>query len=321
MISLPMHMDILRDTLFWRIRYKNMICQNISLVASSYIVDLLFGDPEGFPHPVRGMGKLINLIENVLNKKGAFWIKRIKGIVLACIIIGISAYSAYLLIKLSRRLNPFLYHLAWVYIGYTTISVKDLQIKARAIYKELKEGDIFKARKELSRIVGRDIQDLSEDEIKRATIESIAESTNDGIVAPLFYLILGGTVLAITYKAINTLDSMVGYKNDRYIHFGWFSARVDDVANFIPARIAGMLIVISSFLLRKNFKDSLKTMLRDSKKHSSPNSGISEAAMAGALGIRLGGGAFYQGKFVEKQYIGNDIKKVGAVREPPLLQF
>ena len=314
-------MDILRDTLFWRIRYKNMICQNISLVASSYIVDLLFGDPEGFPHPVRGMGKLINLIENVLNKKGAFWIKRIKGIVLACIIIGISAYSAYLLIKLSRRLNPFLYHLAWVYIGYTTISVKDLQIKARAIYKELKEGDIFKARKELSRIVGRDIQDLSEDEIKRATIESIAESTNDGIVAPLFYLILGGPVLAITYKAINTLDSMVGYKNDRYIHFGWFSARVDDVANFIPARIAGMLIVISSFLLRKNFKDSLKTMLRDSKKHSSPNSGISEAAMAGALGIRLGGGAFYQGKFVEKQYIGNDIKKVGAVREPPLLQF
>jgi len=314
-------MDILRDTLFWRIRYKNMICQNISLVASSYIVDLLFGDPEGFPHPVRGMGKLINLIENVLNKKGAFWIKRIKGIVLACIIIGISAYSACLLIKLSRRLNPFLYHLAWVYIGYTTISVKDLQIKARAIYKELKEGDIFKARKELSRIVGRDIQDLSEDEIKRATIESIAESTNDGIVAPLFYLILGGPVLAITYKAINTLDSMVGYKNDRYIHFGWFSARVDDVANFIPARIAGMLIVISSFLLRKNFKDSLKTMLRDSKKHSSPNSGISEAAMAGALGIRLGGGAFYQGKFVEKQYIGNDIKKVGAVREPPLLQF
>ncbi|PIW87974.1 MAG: cobalamin biosynthesis protein CobD, partial [Nitrospirae bacterium CG_4_8_14_3_um_filter_41_47] len=162
--------------------------------------------------------------------------------------------------------------------GYTTISVKDLQIKARAIYKELKEGDIFKARKELSRIVGRDIQDLSEDEIKRATIESIAESTNDGIVAPLFYLILGGPVLAITYKAINTLDSMVGYKNDRYIHFGWFSARVDDVANFIPARIAGMLIVISSFLLRKNFKDSFKTMLRDSKKHSSPNSGISEAA-------------------------------------------
>jgi len=226
-----------------------------------------------------------------------------------------------LLIKLSRRLNPFLYHLAWVYIGYTTISVKDLQIKARAIYKELKEGDIFKARKELSRIVGRDIQDLSEDEIKRATIESIAESTNDGIIAPLFYLILGGPVLAITYKAINTLDSMVGYKNDRYIHFGWFSARVDDVANFIPARIAGMLIVISSFLLRKNFKDSFKTMLRDSKKHSSPNSGISEAAMAGALGIRLGGGAFYQGKFVEKQYIGNDIKKVGAVREPPLLQF
>jgi len=314
-------MDILRDTLFWRIRYKNMICQNISLVASSYIVDLLFGDPEGFPHPVRGMGKLINLIENVLNKKGAFWIKRIKGIVLACIIIGISAYSAYLLIKLSRRLNPLLYHLAWVYIGYTTISVKDLQIKARAIYKELKEGDILKARKKLSRIVGRDTQELSEDEIKRATIESIAESTNDGIVAPLFYLILGGPILAVAYKVINTLDPMVGYKNDKYLDFGWFSAKSDDVANYIPARVSGFLISISSFIVGKGFKDSFKTMLRDSKKHSSPNSGISEAAMAGALGIRLGGGAFYQGKFVEKQYIGNDIKKVGAVREPPLLQF
>ncbi|NCO68147.1 MAG: cobalamin biosynthesis protein CobD, partial [Nitrospirae bacterium] len=189
------------------------------------------------------------------------------------------------------------------------------------VLKEIRAKDIIEARKKLSCIVGRDTQNLSEDGVVKAAAESIAENTNDGIIAPLFYLILGGPVLAITYKAINTLDSMVGYKNDRYIHFGWFSARVDDVANFIPARIAGMLIVISSFLLRKNFKDSLKTMLRDSKKHSSPNSGISEAAMAGALGIRLGGGAFYQGKFVEKQYIGNDIKKVGAVREPPLLQF
>ena len=159
------------------------------------------------------------------------------------------------------------------------------------------------------------------EKIMQEVVTFIAENTNDGIIAPLFYLILGGPILAVAYKVINTLDPMVGYKNDKYLDFGWFSAKSDDVANYIPARVSGFLISISSFIVGKGFKDSFKTMLRDSKKHSSPNSGISEAAMAGALGIRLGGGAFYQGKFVEKQYIGNDIKKVGAVREPPLLQF
>ncbi len=285
----------------------------VPLLISAYIADLIFSDPEWLPHPVRWMGKLINLLDKRLNKRGEFWIKkRIKGALLAFVITGISACSVYLLLELSRRLNLFLYYLAWVYMGYTTISIRDLQIKARAIYKEFERGDIFKVRKELSRIVGRDTQDLSGDEIKRATIESIAESTNDGIVAPLFYLILGGPVLAVAYKAINTLDSMVGYKNDKYIDFGWFSARLDDVANYIPAHISGFLISISSFILGKGFKDSFKTMLRDGKNHPSPNSGISESAMAGALRIRLGGGAFYQGKFVEKQYIGEDRRKVDA---------
>ncbi|MEW6687234.1 MAG: adenosylcobinamide-phosphate synthase CbiB, partial [Candidatus Edwardsbacteria bacterium] len=155
-------------------------------------------------------------------------------------------------------------------------------------------------------------QNLSEDKVVRATIESIAESTNDGIVAPLFYLTLGGPVLAVAYKATNTLDSMLGYKNERYRDFGWFSARLDDVANYIPARISGFLISISSFISGKGFRNAYKTMLKDGRKHPSPNSGISEASMAGALGIRLGGGAFYQGKFVEKRYIGEDRRKVDA---------
>lgn len=279
------------------------------LLISSYIADLIFGDPEWFPHPVRWMGKLINLLDKGLNKNSASRIRRIKGAVLALTVIGISAYSTYLLLDLSKRLNFLLHYLCWVYIGYTTLSVKDLQIKVKAIYKELKKVDIFKARKELSKIVGRDTQAMSEDEIKRATIESIAENTNDGIVAPLFYLILGGPVLAVAYKSINTLDSMVGYKNEKYLDFGWFGAKLDDIANYIPSRICGFLISISSFILGKGFKDSFKTMIRDGKKHSSPNSGISEAAVAGALGIRLGGGAFYQGKFVEKQYIGEDKRK------------
>lgn len=284
----------------------------MGVLIASYFADLMFGDPERLPHPVRWMGKLINLLDKGLNKKGAFWIKRIKGILTAFLVIGISACSAYILLELSKRLNLFLYYLAWVYIGYSTISVKDLQVKAKAIYRGLERGYIFKARKDLSRIVGRDTQDLSEDEITRATIESVAENTNDGIVAPLFYLILGGPVLAVIYKAINTLDSMVGYKNEKYLDFGWFSARLDDVANYIPARISGFLISISSFILGKGFKNSFETLLQDGRKHPSPNSGISEAAMAGALGIRLGGGAFYQDKFIEKQYIGEDIRKVDA---------
>jgi len=290
-------------------------------ILSAYLLDLVLGDPRWLPHPVKIMGKLINFLERKL-RSGKHWkILRIKGAILALTVVGVSTSSSYLILELMRKIDPVAGHLTWIFLAYTSLATKDLFLHAKKVLKEIRIKDIIQARKKLSCIVGRDTQNLSEDGVVKAAAESIAENTNDGIIAPLFYLILGGPVLAITYKAINTLDSMVGYKNDRYIHFGWFSARVDDVANFIPARIAGMLIVISSFLLRKNFKDSLKTMLRDSKKHSSPNSGISEAAMAGALGIRLGGGAFYQGKFVEKQYIGNDIKKVGAVREPPLLQF
>jgi adenosylcobinamide-phosphate synthase len=274
------------------------------LLISSYIADLIFGDPEKLPHPVRWMGKLINLLDERLNKGDALWVGRIKGIILAFVVVGISGCFAYILLKSARKINPFFGNLVWVYLGYTTISVKDLFVKARAILEKLVSNSIVEARFKLSHIVGRDTQDLSEERIIKATIESIAENTNDGIIAPLFYLILGGPVLAITYKAINTLDSMVGYKNERYIHFGWFSAKLDDVANFLPACITGLLIPVSSFLLRKNFKDSLKIMLKDGKKHPSPNSGISEAAMAGALGIKLGGSSTYQGKLSEKPYIG-----------------
>lgn len=276
------------------------------LLISSYISDLIFGDPEGFPHPVRGMGKLINLLDKRLNKVETLWIGRIKGIVLLLVVVGISGGFAYLAIRFAWKLNPFLGGLVWVYLGYTTISIKDLFAKVRTILEKLVSNSLEQARLRLSQIVGRDTQDLSEERITKATIESIAENTNDGIVAPLFYLITGGPVLAIIYKAINTLDSMVGYKNERYIHFGWFSAKIDDVANFIPARITGILIVLSSFILKKNFGDSFRIMIRDGRKHPSPNSGVSEAAMAGALGIGLGGHCTYQGNLSQKPYLGED---------------
>ncbi|MFH1859854.1 MAG: adenosylcobinamide-phosphate synthase CbiB [bacterium] len=280
------------------------------LIAFSYIADLIFGDPERFPHPVRGMGKLINLLDSKLRGKSDWWVERIKGTVMAFLVVGASACLTYLILELANHLNLYLWNLAWIYLGYTTLSIKDLQLHAKAILSRLKEDSLSDAHEELSKIVGRDTLGLSKEKVVKATIESIAESTCDGIIAPLFYLILGGPVLAIAYKAINTLDSMVGHKNENYLHFGWFSAKLDDVANFIPARISGVLIATASFILRKGFSPSLKTMLRDGKKHCSPNSGISEAAMAGALGIRLGGDCFYQGKLCEKPFIGEERKEV-----------
>ncbi len=278
------------------------------LLISSYVADLIFGDPEWFPHPVRGIGKLINLLDKWLNKGDDIWIGGIKGTVLALIVIGISGGFAYLAIRFAWKLNPFIGGLVWVYIGYTTISVRDLFAKVRAILEKLVSNSLVEARLKLSQIVGRETQDLSEEQITKATIESIAENTSDGIIAPLFYLILGGPVVAIIYKAINTLDSMVGYKNKKYIHFGWFSARLDDFFNFIPARITGLLIVLSSFILKKNFSDSFRIMIRDGRKHPSPNSGVPEAAMAGALEIRLGGHCTYQGNLSQKPYLGESKK-------------
>ena len=275
------------------------------------------GDPEGFAHPVKGVGKLINFFDNSLRGDrskplhqnlwcGGKWVERLKGVILTIVVVGISTSLAYLFIEATRRLNPFLGSLAWIYLGYAVLSIKDLRVKAREVLKEVEKNSLSKAKKELSKIVGRDTQDLSKDKIIAATIESIAESTNDGIIGPLFYLVLGGPVLAFAYKSINTLDSMVGYKNEKYLHFGWFSAKLDDFVNFIPARISGFLIASSSAIIGGKFKESIEVMARDGNKHSSPNSGVSEAAMAGALGIRLGGPSTYQGRVFEKPYLGEE---------------
>lgn len=254
------------------------------------VLDLVIGDPEWFPHPVRGIGRLIAFFDKTFSRT------RLKGIITALLTICITFIIAYFFV------NSFGY-LAWIYLGYVCISIKDLQGKARDIHSELKRWDINKARKKLSKIVGRDTQELPKEKIITATVECIAESTNDGIIAPLFYLTIGGPLLGIIYKAINTLDSMIGHKDEKYLRFGWFSARLDDIANYIPARICGILISIAA---RKGFW----TMIRDGRKHPSPNSGIPEAAMAGALGVRLGGPSYYQGELVEKPYIGEDKRQV-----------
>jgi len=275
-----------------------------------YAADLILGDPEWMWHPVKALGKAITFLDKKLRTRQSKWSQRLTGAMLALSIVGISAFGAYLIIKVSGRLNPLLGKMAWIYLGYTTLSIKDLFLKAKAVLWEIEAGSLLEARRQLSKIVGRDTQKLSEEKIIRAAVESVAENTSDGIIAPLFYLTLGGPVLAIIYKAINTLDSMVGYKNKKYVHFGWFSAKLDDIANFIPARITGFLISVSSFILGKNFKNTFRVMLRDGRKHLSPNSGISEAAMAGALGIKLGGPSIYEGQLKDMPYLGNSVRLI-----------
>ncbi len=273
----------------------------------AYLLDWIFGDPRWFPHPVKGIGRLIVFLEKRL--RAGFFL-RIKGGLLCIIVAGGSAFVAWVFLNSLRRINPILETLAWILLGYTCLATRDMFGHAREISKEIRNNDIEGARQKLSLIVGRDTGNLPEEKIIIATVESIAESTNDGIIAPLFYLVLGGPVLAIAYKAVNTLDSMLGYKNEKYLHFGWVAARLDDVANFIPARISGLLIVASSFIAGKDSRNSLLTMLRDSKKHPSVNSGWPEAAMAGALGIRMGGPSFYGGKLYAKPYIGEEKRPI-----------
>ncbi len=280
------------------------------LLILAYITDLVFGDPEWFPHPVRWMGAVINILDNKLRGEGSVRAERFKGAILAVTVIGVSALCAYLFIELARRINPLLGYTAWIYVAYTTIAVRDLLVKAKAIRNELKRGAIVNARRALSGIVSRNTAELDKDKVTISTVESLAENTADGIVAPLFYLILGGPVLAIAYKSVNTLDSMIGYKNEKYRNFGWFSAKLDDLANFIPARISGSLISVSSGILGKSFTAPFKMMLRDGRKHPSPNSGVSEAAMAGSLGIRLGGTWAYDGKVSVKPFLGEEIRPV-----------
>lgn len=288
----------------------------------AYLLDLALGDPRWFPHPVKIMGGLINFLETRLRAVQKMMLKT-KGAILTLTVVGLSGLGAYLILTFTETINPIAGNIAWIFLAYTSLAGKSLYLQARRVLKEIAAGNLVDARKQLSCLVGRDTAHLSKGEIVKATLESIAENSNDGIIAPLFYLILGGPALAIAYKAVNTLDSMVGYKNKKYRDFGWFSAKLDDLVNFLPARITGFLITFSSFILKNDFKNSFKIMLRDGRKHASPNSGICEAAMAGALGIRLGGPAAYQGKLSRKPYLGEE-KRVSVnsfINEALMISF
>jgi adenosylcobinamide-phosphate synthase len=212
-----------------------------------------------------------------------------------------------LVLFVSFEISPYLCTAVSALFVWAGLSVRSLGDEARGVLKALDTGGIEDGRERLSRIVGRDTGELDRNEVLRATVETVSENTSDGVVAPLFYLALGGPALMMAYKAVNTLDSMVGYKNAKYKDFGWFSARVDDVANYIPARLSGALAVSASFILGYNWKASARIMFRDGGKHPSPNSGVIEAAFAGALGVRLGGSSSYGGVASVKPAIGDAI--------------
>ena len=286
--------------------YLNMAHLPIAIIIA-YILDLIFGDPRRFPHPVKGIGWMAAKTEPLF-RKGRFACRneKIAGAIFAFVIIVITWGLTSIVIHYGFFLNKFLGLALSAFLIYTSLSIKDLRQESMQIYLALKRTDINSARKKLSNIVGRNTENLGERDIIRATVETIAENTVDGIMSPLFYAFIGGAPLVLAYKAINTLDSMVGYKNEEYKNFGWAGAKIDDWANFIPARLSIFLLPLASFISGKSGINSMRTILRDRKNSPSPNSGIPEAGIAGALGIQLGGVNFYNSVPVRKPFIGNE---------------
>jgi adenosylcobinamide-phosphate synthase len=269
-------------------------------------LDLAIGDPQWLPHPVQGVGILVRFLENPLRRVSQ---SRWCGSVLAVLVI--TAVSAFAVLTLR-----WLGFAAAVYWIFSCIAVRSLDDHAVQVIGALRSGDLDQARVLVGRIVGRDTTSLSSSEITRAVFETVAENMSDGIVAPLFFLALFGIPGMAAYKAINTMDSMIGYKNERYIRFGWAAARIDDVANYIPARITAGLIVLSAFLLRLRWRAAISTVFRDARLQPSPNSGYPEAALAGALGVRLGGLNYYFGQPVQKPFLGDSIGELQWDRFP-----
>lgn len=290
---------------------------SITLI-SAYLLDIILGDPQRFPHPVRLIGRFIVFLENLFWRANSSPLsQKISGILLALIVVGSTFMATTFLIYWAGYFSQAASFILSIFMGYFTLATRDLHVETRRVLKALEAGNLARARQELSFLVGRDTAHLSKPEVIRALVETIAENLSDGVIAPLFYLGLGGPPWAMTYKAINTLDSMVGYKKERFRHMGWASARLDDAANFIPARLSGGLVVISAFLLGKPWRDSLEILRRDRRQHQSPNSAWPEAATAGALGVQLGGLNYYGGQPSPKPFIGNRKKDLdlGDVRD------
>lgn len=282
----------------------------MKIIIISFLLDLVFGDPRWFPHPVRIIGFFIRHLEDFLRRY--IFNLRMAGIVLAVLVVGLTYLSAWGIIKAGRELNPLAGGALEVFFIYTAIALKDLKAHATRVYSRLKDNDLVKARVLLSQVVGRDTANLDEKEVARATVETVGENFVDGILSPLFYAFIGGAPLALAYKAVSTLDSMVGYKNERYKDFGWASAKLDDLANYIPARLSVLFLSLGSWICGQDGSSAFRLALRDGGKNASPNSGLPEAALSGALRVRLGGVNFYNSAAKAEPHIGNDIYQLEA---------
>lgn len=282
----------------------------LTAIILGYIIDIVVGDPYWFPHPVRFIGWLINTLEKGVRKvtKSDRGLK-IGGVFLLILTAGITGAIMWTILWALSIVGEVYLFVGQVFFSWLILSTKCLAFEAKMVYKSF-DGGLEAARKRVGYIVGRDTDNLTEEEVVKATVETVAENTTDGIVSPLIYLLIGGPVLGMMFKAVSTLDSMVGYKNEKYLNLGWASAKFDDVLNYIPARITGFIMVAAAFICKLDGKSSYKILKRDRRNHKSPNCAWSESAAAGALQIQLGGTHNYFGKSVYKPTIGDDIKPV-----------
>lgn len=275
------------------------------LLVAALILDWLIGDPKRLPHPVVGFGKIIAFLTKKWNS-GSGRQRKWKGILLAVIVVALAWFLTWAAVAFFAWLHPLAGLAVSIWLTAATIACKGLKEAGDAVAVPLKAGDLSEARKALSMIVGRDTEKLDEPEIVRGTVETVAENTVDGVTAPLFWALIGGAPLAMAYRAVNTLDSMVGYKNAEFASFGWASARLDDVVNWLPARISAVAVWIASFFIPGSRRaQGAKVAWRDAKKHPSPNSGWTEALTAGLLGVKLGGINYYQGEISVRAEMGN----------------
>ncbi len=286
--------------------------QSLAALIIGSILDFILGDPRGLWHPVQGIGWVISRLERILRrifpsgKTGERWAGGLLVILTLLISVGLPA----LLLLLLSFIHPLLSFLLSCIFCWQMLAAKSLRVESMKVQEALEQEGLEEGRRAVSMIVGRDTRDLTEEGVIKAAVETVAENTSDGVTAPLFYMILAGPLGGIAYKAVNTMDSMVGYKNETYQYFGTCAARLDDAANFIPARLSALFMIAAAFLARYDGKNAWRIFKRDRKKHKSPNAAHTEAVMAGALNVRLAGDAWYFGKLFKKPFIGDDIRTV-----------
>ncbi len=284
----------------------------LAALLTGYVLDLIFGDPRQIYHPIRIIGNLIAVLEKGIRKvfpktsKGEL----AGGTVLVVLVVLICTAVPAALLGLAAWIHPVVYWLLASFWCWQILATKSLKTESMKVYAPLKEGDLPAARRAVAMIVGRDTERLTEEGVAKAAVETVAENTSDGIVAPLIFLALGGPALGFFYKAVNTMDSMVGYKNERYLYFGRTAARLDDMLNFLPSRISAWLMILAATILGMDGKNAKRIYLRDRKNHASPNSAQTEAVMEGALRVQLAGDAWYFGDLYKKPTIGDPFRAV-----------